>query len=310
MQVTVFSHVKNTDQPFYRDVSYVLERIRSGASKNLVNEIRACDTQQEQHELKLKLPAICFSGKFNKRNDDSLIEHSGLICLDFDKYKKKTDMYSDIDIFAKSKYVYSVFVSPSGNGLKVLVKIPADPSKHKNYFNALGKFFNNSHFDTTSKNVSRVCYESYDPSIYINENSSVWDEAMEDDYVEVREGIPTIPISDENKIADILVKWWTKNFPMSEGNRNNSAFTLAMAFNEFGVPKSYASSVLSQYAQDGFSLKEIFQTIDNAYDRNKDKFRTKFYEDRERIDAVRDSVRRGESKRHTPSGGILRPDWS
>lgn len=297
MQVTVFSHVKNTDQPFYRDVTYVLERIRSGASKNLIKEIRECDTQQEQYELKLKLPAICFSGKFNKRNDDSLVEHSGLICLDFDKYKKRTDMYDDREIFCKSKYVYSVFVSPSGNGLKVLVKIPSDASKHKNYFNALGKFFNNSHFDTTSKNVSRVCYESYDPTIYINENSAVWEEVLEEDYSEVREGVPTIPITDENKVAEILIKWWTKNFPMNEGNRNNSAFTLAMAFNEFGVPKSFASSVLSQYAEEGFTLKEIYQTIDNAYDRNKDKFRTKFYEDRERIDLVRDGIRRGDSKK-------------
>ena len=156
MQVTVFSHVKNTDQPFYRDIMYVLERIRSGSSKNLIKDIRHCDTQQEQYELKLKLPAICFSGKFNKRNDESLIEHSGLICLDFDKYKKRTDMYEDRDVFCKSKYVFAVFVSPSGNGLKVLVKIPADASKHKSYFNALGKYFKNSHFDTTSKNVSRV----------------------------------------------------------------------------------------------------------------------------------------------------------
>jgi hypothetical protein len=296
MQVTVFSHVRNTDQPFYRDIMYVLERIRSGSSKNLIKEIRGCNTQQEQYELKLKLPAICFSGTFHKRNDESLIEHSGLICLDFDKYRKRTDMYDDRDMFEKSKYVFAVFVSPSGNGLKVLVKIPADASKHKSYFNALGKFFNNSHFDTTSKNVSRVCYESYDPSIYVNENSVVWDETLEDDYTEVREGIPTIPIDDDNKIADILVKWWTKNFPMAEGYRNNSAFTLAMAFNEFGVPKSYASSVLSNYAEQGFDKKEIYQIVDNAYDKNKDKFRTKFYEDRERVDVIRESVKRGDSK--------------
>ena len=296
MQVTVFSHVRNTDQPFYRDIMYVLERIRSGSSKNLIKEIRGCNTQQEQYELKLKLPAICFSGTFQKRNDESLIEHSGLICLDFDKYRKRTDMYDDRDMFEKSKYVFAVFVSPSGNGLKVLVKIPADASKHKSYFNALGKFFNNSHFDTTSKNVSRVCYESYDPSIYVNENSVIWDETLEDDYTEVREGIPTIPIDDDNKIADILVKWWTKNFPMAEGYRNNSAFTLAMAFNEFGVPKSYASSVLSNYAEQGFDKKEIYQIVDNAYDKNKDKFRTKFYEDRERVDVIRESVKRGDSK--------------
>ena len=47
--------------------------------------------------------------------------------------------------------------------------------------------------------------------------------------------IPTIPVTDENKIVDILTKWWQKKYPMIEGQRNQNIYILAAAFNDFGV---------------------------------------------------------------------------
>ena len=72
----------------------------------------------------------------------------------------------------------------------------------------LKNHFNNPHFDETCKNLSRVCYESYDALIYVNENSSVWDKIDERMYEEksTYRDAPTIKITDENKIVDILVK--------------------------------------------------------------------------------------------------------
>ncbi len=125
-QVTIFQSIKDTSTPFYRNVGVILGRIKSGASKELVKKIRAEKRKPERNELKKKLPAVCFSGKFTKRADAYLVEHSGLICLDFDGYTKSKDLLEDKENLCKNKYVYSVFISPSGNGLKVLVKIPAD----------------------------------------------------------------------------------------------------------------------------------------------------------------------------------------
>jgi hypothetical protein len=221
-QITIFQNIKETATPFYRDVDKILERIKEGASKDLVKKIRSEKKKPERNELKKLLPAICFSGKFNKRTDDSIIEHSGLICLDFDGYERQKELLNDKETLTKNKYVYSVFISPSGNGLKVLVKIPADPDNHTNYFNSLEKYFNSPYFDKTSKNISRVCYESYDPLIYVNDKSSIWDKIEEPEYNEVvkHRDAPTIPITDENKIVEILVKWWHNKFPMVEGQRN------------------------------------------------------------------------------------------
>jgi len=295
---TIFKDIKDTDTPFYRDVMVILERIKNGASKDVVKKIRSEKDKALRNELKKQLPAVCFSGTFKKRADAALIEHSGLICLDFDGYDKQKVLLQDKETLSKNKYVYSVFISPSGNGLKVLVRIPADPDNHVNYFNSLEKYFNSTYFDKTSKNISRVCYESYDPLIYINHNSSVWDVLEEIEYVEVNKykDSPTIPITDENKIVDILVKWWTKKYPMTEGQRNHNAYILAMAFNDFGVNKSLAVYVLNHYATNDFTHKEIQQIVDSAY-KNTGNFGTKYYEDEERVNQIRAKLRRGVSKK-------------
>jgi len=276
----------------------ILIRIKEGTSKDLVKRIRSEKNKTERNELKKQLPAICFSGTFNKRNDNALLEHSGLICLDFDGYEKQKALLEDKDMLTKNKFVFSAFVSPSGNGLKVLVKIPADAENHQNYFNSLEKYFNSVYFDKTSKNISRVCYESYDPLIYINENSSIWDKIEEPEYQEVTRNVdaPTITITDENKIVDILIKWWVKKYPMSEGQRNHNAYILAMALNDFGINRSLASYVLNQYATESFDLAEIQRTIDSAY-ANKQNFGTKAYQDEERINQIRAKMRRGVPKK-------------
>ena len=296
--ITIFKSIKDTSTPFYRDVEEIIERIKNGASRDLVKSIRLEGNKSERQELKKQLPAICFSGKFTKRNDTSLLEHSGLICLDFDGYTKKKDLLGAKQGFSENNYVYSVFLSPSGNGLKVLVKIPNDEENHTNYFNSLKTYFNSEYFDKTCKNVSRVCYESYDPLIHVNDKASVWDKIEEPEYKEVvkHRDIATIPITDENKIVDILTKWWMKKFPMEEGQRNQNCYVLASAFNDFGINRELAKYVLNQYATKDFNQREIIRTIDSAYS-NTQNFGTKYYEDEERVNNIKVKLKRGVSKK-------------
>ena len=41
MQITIFKDIKETSQPFYRHVDFIIKRIREGASKDLVKKIRS-----------------------------------------------------------------------------------------------------------------------------------------------------------------------------------------------------------------------------------------------------------------------------
>ena len=296
--VTIFKNIRETNTPFHKNILFILDRIKKGSSKDLINNIRKLKDKQERNELKKNLPAICFSGKFNKRNSESIQEHSGFICLDFDGYEKKKDLLQDKERFCKDTYVFSCFISPSGNGLKVIVKIPPDPEDHVNYFKALEHYFESPYFDKNCKDISRVCYESFDPQLYVNTNSVTWDIFADIEYKEVdkEEDPETIPITDENKIVDILVSWWTKKYPMSEGMRNHNAYVLAMAFNDYGVNKTVAQFMLHQYSSKGFNKREIDKVIDSAY-KNKQNFGTKYYEDDEAISKVKEMVRKGSTRR-------------
>ncbi len=296
--ITIFQDIKSTSTPFFKPIDVILNRIRDGKSKDLVLGIRREKDKTQRNILKQSLPAVCFSGTFNKREDKALIEHSGFICLDFDGYSTTKEMNEDKKRIAADRYTYSVFVSPSGNGLKVIVKIPKDPENHKNYFNSLEKHFDSKYFDKTSKNISRVCYESYDEQIFINHESEVWDTVAEHEYKEIDRVASrmTIPITNENKIVDILMKWWTKRYGLIEGERNNNVYILAAAFNDYGVNKSLAEYVMSQFETSDFPMTEIRTAINSAYSHTQ-KFGTKFYEDEEKLSQVKQKIKRGVPKK-------------
>lgn len=300
--ITIFQDIKQTSTPFFKTVNVVLDRIKSGKSKDLIVQIRKEKDKTTRNIIKQQLPAICFSGTFNKRQDSALLEHSGFICLDFDGYATAKDMKEEKDALSKDKYVYSVFVSPSGDGLKALVKIPKDPDNHKNYFNSLEKHFNSKYFDKTSKNLSRVCYESYDPNIFINEESETWTIVDDYEYVEMdkKTSSPTIPITNENKIVEILMKWWTRKYGLVDGERNNNVYILVSAFNEYGISKSLAEYISGQFQSKDFPMTEIKLIIDSAY-RNVGKFGTKFYEDDDKLTQVRQKIKRGISVKEIKS---------
>jgi hypothetical protein len=279
-------------------VDIILDRIKSGKSKEVINAIRKEKNKDERNKLKQKLPAICFSGTFTKRTDHSLIDHSGLICLDFDGYPTRKDMMAARNEIIADKYVYSCFISPSGDGLKVLVKIPKDSMNHKHYFNSLKDHFASEYFDVTSKNISRVCYESYDPLIHINKNSEIWTEIVQEvkSYSTDDVLLPKIRLTKTDEIIRRVLLWWEKKYGIVEGERNNNIYVLAAAFNRFGVSKHAAETECLRFQHEGFDRSEITTTVNSAY-KKREEFNTEFFEDVEKYTEVRDKFKDGTPKK-------------
>jgi len=298
MNVTIFKDIKDTSTPFHRDVMVILDRIRDGKSKEIVGRVRSEKNKDMRNIAKQELPAICFSGEFTKREDKAIVKHSGLICIDFDNFPSKSEMGSMREFLINDKYTFSVFTSPSGNGLKVLVKIPADADKHRDYFEGLQAYYNSDYFDKSCKNVSRVCYESYDPLIHINENSDTWTKIAEKEYKHLEVGMtaPTIRVSDSNEVVRRLKLWWEKKYGIVVGERNNNLFKLAAAFNDFGISKDMAHYLMLEYQHDGFPASEIRTIVDSAY-RATEKFNTKFFEDTDALDTVKRQIKMGVPKK-------------
>ena len=169
MIVTIFKDIYDKDHPNYIEVVPLLNMIKNGRWSNKIHQLRQCEDKANKTRQKNNLPSICFSGKFSKRYDKDIIEHSGLVILDFDHIE---DLKEFKETICKDQFTYSAFISPSGDGLKVLIKIPSIIQDHESHYAALIKKYPS--LDSTSKNISRVCYVSYDPELYINENSEVF----------------------------------------------------------------------------------------------------------------------------------------
>jgi hypothetical protein len=249
-----------------------LERIRTGKSKTLVEKAREAQTKKEADELKKKLPAVCFSGTFSKRKDSELLEHSGYIVLDFDNVTNITQKRNELCAIS---YITAVWISPSGKGLKALVQIEWK-TRHKEHFDAL--MAEMPDIDKTGRNVSRLCFESYDPDLYYNPNAEVYNNLpVKKADRRLPQQTATETINDDDKIFQNLLTWMTsKGDAFREGERNHFVFKLAASCCRFGMLEETCYNLMMMHVtpDSSFSQKECRQAIRSAYRANMNQWNT------------------------------------
>jgi replicative DNA helicase len=163
MKATIFKTIYAKNEPHQISITRALQRIRDGASRTTVESVRSGNKEDKLH-----LPAVLFSGEFSSRHDDDIHEHSGFIVLDFDH----VEVESTKRALATDAFIYSCWVSPSGTGIKALVKI-VSPERHRDHFRALVRYFDERYglsLDESGINESRACFESFDPDIIIKQS--------------------------------------------------------------------------------------------------------------------------------------------
>lgn len=173
--ITIFKDFNETKTPHYLPIEKVLQRIKDCKIQTKIDELRNEPNEKRRGQLKKMLPCICFSGKFTSRSDKTITEHSGYIILDFDKLDNAEEFKNNLKRFS---FIYSAFISPSGNGVKAVAKIPANIEKHRGYYRGILKVF--PELDSTSINESRICFESVDSNLWINEQVEEFTDYVEE----------------------------------------------------------------------------------------------------------------------------------
>lgn len=173
--ITIFKDFNETKTPHYLPIEKVLQRIKDCKIQTKIDELRNEPNEKRRGQLKKMLPCICFSGKFTSRSDKTITEHSGYIILDFDKLDNAEDFKISLKRFS---FIYSAFISPSGNGVKAVAKIPPIIEKHRGYYRGILKVF--PELDSTSINESRICFESVDSNLWINEQVEEFTDYVEE----------------------------------------------------------------------------------------------------------------------------------
>jgi hypothetical protein len=142
MKVSVFKNFNQIVETI--DLSTILENIRSGKYLAIVlplRELISLDKIAEYNEKKKSLPAFTPSGLFeNGRKLEFLEEYSGCLVLDLDKLTYD-QLYEAKAKIIKIPYIYSCFISPSGQGLKILVKVISRPVFHKQVFEQVKDYY-------------------------------------------------------------------------------------------------------------------------------------------------------------------------
>lgn len=151
-----------SDMPYETYFTY----IREGKWEDAVLDVRAGRAP------KTSVPGVTPSGTFSYRSAGNIIQHSGVIALDFDA---KDNEVFPADEIAASKYCWAMHRSISGFGWVVYVKI--DPDRHADAFLALEKHFANEFqvvVDPSGKDIGRFRFVSHDPDLYHNPQAAVW----------------------------------------------------------------------------------------------------------------------------------------
>jgi len=170
MKCTRFKSLRNTKPETVTNLISVLDEIQRGTYKTQVEEIRKAENPSKS-PLKDKLPVFTPTGVFNYRSMAGLEEYNGLICLDIDGVANPEDLKERCK---NLNWVYAAFITPSGQGLKVMVKTHGTKETYKQTELLVADAFNHAtgcSRDNHCKDIARIQFVSYDPNIYINENS-------------------------------------------------------------------------------------------------------------------------------------------
>jgi hypothetical protein len=122
-------------------------------------------------EIKKKLPGVLFSGEFSQRANERIINHSGLLCLDLDHIENGSSLKPAL---ASDAHVQAFFVSPTGSGLKVLLRIEPNKDSHERSFAAAAKYFREQYHAKVDKckDIARLCFVSYDANIFVRDKDA------------------------------------------------------------------------------------------------------------------------------------------
>jgi hypothetical protein len=169
----------------YHDKVYLTQELKSATIKQIFDKIRASEilkehtkvlrtlqSEDEQREYKKNNLPYFNLGEFrdNHRLDTKLIASSFFI-FDYDHLDDKLGELKSR--FRADASVFAYFISPRGNGLKVIYRLDNEITDHE-HFSRLYKHYATEfkidlgkESDKTS-DASRACFFSYDPDLYFN----------------------------------------------------------------------------------------------------------------------------------------------
>lgn len=250
----------------------IFEEIKTGIYKDDVESLR--DAKQmgndnKAYSIKNKLFGFTTSGTFGvPRSKDTIESYSQTICLDFD-YVPEAELEKLKQLVNNCPFTLASFISPSGQGLKVFTLVDSNADAHTDVYIQVANYYKDLtgyEYDAKCKDVTRLCFVSYDPKLFYNENAGIF--GIE------KEGQPAISgvrqeyfnnNSTEERLDECL-KFTEKKEQYYNGNRNNFVCLFANNANRWGISETDTLN----FCTTNYDLeeKEIRATVESVYKNN------------------------------------------
>jgi hypothetical protein len=291
-KISLFGRITDINHPEEYDIDKVLDIIKTDSYYHVagkVDAVRKAKTKEEKEKAKMKLPAVTWNGTFKTKNRSDLIHYSSFTALDFDHIQPEK-----MDEFGKwlqgFPCIYAYYVTPSGKGYKaIILHDNYEPLYHYDLYNQLLELFDCPEKDTSTVDLARGNFLSYDPNLWKNPNPQpfhfvpstpkpiildtvtetiIKDEAgnemitEDDSYVAKFLNTLSRQVVSDDSIIRILGKIWTGK-SIANG-RNNTTMSYAGVLCKAGVEKDRAKSFIEKLIPD-FDITEI---IEYAYSHN------------------------------------------
>lgn len=242
-----------------KELSAILLDIRNGSYKDTIDIIRAARDSGDEAKVsrfKAQLPCFTPSGTFKGgRTLRHLSVYNQLIVLDVDKLED-AKLEKVRNLAMACEYTMVCFTSPSGKGLKILIKTNAESNTHKECFDELANYYKNTlgvPIDKSGSDVPRLCYVSYDPDLYENNDAKVWEYPLSD-------------MSTMESRYNAMVFLTSNRVRFETGSRNKFIYQLACNLNREGMPEEEALRLtIERYQSVDFTDSEIQVTIASGY---------------------------------------------
>ena len=291
-KISLFNRITDINHPEEYDIDKVLDIIKTDSYYHVagkVDAVRKAKTKEEKEKAKMKLPAVTWNGTFKTKNRSDLIHYSSFTALDFDHIQPEK-----MDEFGKwlqgFPCIYAYYVTPSGKGYKaIILHDNYEPLYHYDLYNQLLELFDCPEKDTSTTDLARGNFLSYDPNLWKNPNPQPFHfvpstpkpiildtvtetiirdetgtEIMTEDDSYVANFLNTLSrqVVSDDSIIRILGKIWTGK-SIANG-RNNTTMSYAGVLCKAGVEKNRAKSFIEELVPD-YDITEI---IEYAYSHN------------------------------------------
>lgn len=272
--IAIFRNNKDVIRTAAMTLKEVLQKILNCDHSDVIDrcrELYRAGDISAYDKLKDTLPGFTICGIFEpKRAAANLKGYSRYIILDIDKL----DAATVIEIKQRAcavAFTFCCFISPSGIGLKIIVRVSTDVDQHKEAYQQLITIYEKKlgvGIDRSGSDVSRLCYFSCDKEIYIQEDSVIYtpintkkESKFQNDFIELH---------GDSDVFEKCIQFTENIYKFEEGSRNSFIYLLANNCNRQGLSEADATSRIK--ARFNYDNSKVSSTIQSAYKHNSHEF--------------------------------------